>query len=189
MKKSPTYLRDKQERFTCPCCNKTVGQEHVSKALATRLPDWGYYYKITIDDLKRPTVRWACDTCLSKRKAIPGNPTKQMYGFDPPYLAYFDREGTCRSCSKTFVFSATQQQRWYEVLRFWVKSVPVRCSSCRKAIRHSNNLNTQLSELLKNGEPEDAETLQRIAALYHATDNPAKAKIFERKAAKRIKKG
>lgn len=137
--------------------------------------------------LREPSLVWACDKCLADKKAIQATPANQLYCDDYPYLAYFSRTNRCRSCFNAFVFSAKEQQHWYETLRFWGMSVPVRCPACRKQLRHSRNLNTQLSELLKNGEPKDAETLQRVAALYRATGKAEKASVYERKAEKKRK--
>lgn len=184
MKKITKYKREEQERFTCPCCSKSVAYQHTSAVRRVSFYSWGFMH--TPDDklLREPSFKWACDNCLATRKAIPAVPSNQLYCDDYPYLAYFDRKGRCRSCSKTFDFSAKEQLHWYETLKFWVQSYPVRCPSCRKQLRHSRGLNTQLSELLKNGEPKDAETLLRAAALYRAMDKAAKALVFERKAEK-----
>lgn len=132
--------------------------------------------------------QWACDNCLKEGKAILANPKKQNYsswGF--PNLAYFDKSSSCRNCQSTFNFSSKEQQYWYEELQFPVHAVAVHCVICRKQIRAKKNLNTRLSELLKNGEPKDAKILEDIALLYKEMDKIEKWKEYMTKSKKRKK--
>ncbi|WP_420841919.1 zinc-ribbon domain containing protein [Fimbriiglobus ruber] len=42
---------------------------------------------------------------------------------------------TCEDCKQPFVFTASEQQFWYETLKFWVQSHPKQCISCRRVRR------------------------------------------------------
>jgi len=116
--------------------------------------------------------QWACDTCIDEGKAILADPAKQKYTFKypwdtaTPFLAYFDKKRTCRKCKSSFIFSKSEQQFWYEELQFVVYSTPVHCKSCRKETRAKKQLNTQLSKLLKDGQPTTLEELEQVAEIY-----------------------
>ncbi len=57
---------------------------------------------------------------------------------------------TCRQCSKSFQFTASEQKYWYEVLKFWIDSVPLTCLSCRSDHHLLVKINNRLSIVLKN---------------------------------------
>lgn len=52
-----------------------------------------------------------------------------------PYFAFIDVELPCNRCGNVFLFSAKEQQHWYETLQFWVQSRPKQCLPCRRALR------------------------------------------------------
>lgn len=52
-----------------------------------------------------------------------------------PRLHYEDLAFTCRDCGKREVWTAEQQQWWYEVAKGPVQSAAVRCRACREARR------------------------------------------------------
>jgi len=54
----------------------------------------------------------------------------------------------CKKCHKNFNFSAKEQKRWYETLKFWIDSVPLECKDCRSAKRNIINLNNRLAVVL-----------------------------------------
>ena len=54
----------------------------------------------------------------------------------------------CKKCNDTFVFSAKEQQHWYETLKFWADSVPIECQDCRGVTRSIVILNKRLSKVL-----------------------------------------
>ncbi|MEM6803170.1 MAG: zinc-ribbon domain containing protein [Bacteroidota bacterium] len=128
--------------------------------------------------------QWACDDCIENEKALVGNPQKQFYTFTypwdtaSPFFAYYDKHFSCQTCKEKFTFSKEEQQYWYEELNFVVYSKPINCADCRKKIRSSKNLNKTLSELLREGKPEDLNKLQRIAEIYHEMGKPEKMKTY-----------
>src|SRR6476620_10468101 len=61
-----------------------------------------------------------------------GDLSKQNFTVTPRCW-YIDAEFPCQDCNKTFLFSANEQRFWYEDLRFYVDSLPIRCPNCRKA--------------------------------------------------------
>ena len=54
-----------------------------------------------------------------------------------PRLYYEDLEFKCRDCRKREVWTAEQQQWWYEVAKGPVQSTAIRCRACREARRAS----------------------------------------------------
>ena len=128
--------------------------------------------------------RWACDHCLKAGRALLGNPAKQFYTFRfpwdaaSPYLAYIDQKRKCQKCATHFVFSKEEQQHWYETLRFVVYARPVNCAPCRKTLREARGLHKELSDLLRDGRPEDGPTLERIADIYEVMGKVEKMKAY-----------
>lgn len=159
----------KRMKVICPCCKAQIenrGLEQVS----TLFPFDGFmslgnqnYLKSFLEVVGRGYnhYQWACDICIKSKKAILANPQKQHYTFNHPmdtanpYLAYYDKEFTCETCKHTAVFSKEEQKYWYETLSFVVYSKPTSCKKCRQEMRRIKNLNTELSELLIDGEPKE----------------------------------
>ena len=54
----------------------------------------------------------------------------------------------CKKCMNEFDFTAKEQLHWYEILKFWVDSVPVECRKCRGSTRKIVNLNKRLSKVI-----------------------------------------
>ena len=57
--------------------------------------------------------------------------------YSPPEF-YEDREFTCRDCGKVEVWTARQQQWWYEVAKGPIYSTAVRCRECRRRGRQQH---------------------------------------------------
>jgi len=56
--------------------------------------------------------------------------------YGPP-LWYEDKRKTCVGCGKEFLFSAKEQQHWYEVLKLPIYADANRCAACRRKIRQA----------------------------------------------------
>ncbi len=52
-----------------------------------------------------------------------------------PRKWYVDATFRCNRCGEEFLFSANEQQFWYEQCQFYVDSVPRECPACRHALR------------------------------------------------------
>lgn len=163
----------------CPCCKNNVEQSDMQRTIALRFPEERVSGWANFDLFKEiQNYQWACDPCLFKRKALIGNLKKQLFCDHTPYLAYFDRTKTCRTCNETYTFTKEEQVYWYENLGFWVQSVSVNCTSCRKAIRTSRNLNTELSNLLSTPSDLTLEKCNRLAEIYTILDKEEKANYY-----------
>lgn len=127
----------------CPVCNKTVdlNRQRSLKDGKNRFP-W-FCSRETLFEVTRKGdgrdphsdrnhIHWACEQCLSRRKAILGNPIKQKFCDCYPYYAYADEERICEECRKTYMFDKEEQKHWYEELDFWVQSRPKKCKTCYK---------------------------------------------------------
>ena len=166
----------KQKKSTqkafCPCCKKSIEQSQTKKTNAANLGFIPFFQN------------WACDRCIKDGKALLAEPKKQFYQFTYPwdhaipFLAYYDIHFTCKACKEPFLFSKSEQQYWYEKLQFVVYSKPQHCKECRKEIRTAKNLNTELSNLLKEGKPTDKKSLLRIAEIYKEMGKPEKMKAY-----------
>lgn len=184
----------------CKCCKKRVAPTHIQTVLGL-LPFHEFrdvssesYVKNFQETISRyPSFyQWACDTCIKKGKAIKARPSKQLYTFNypwdaaSPFLAYYDISFTCKTCKTDFTFSKEEQRFWYEDLQFVVYSKPLNCRACRANIRAGKSLNAELSQLLKEGKPDNVEDLERIAEIYATMGKVEKVKAY-RKAAQKLK--
>lgn len=186
-------------RIKCPCC-KTKVEKKKLKLISSLIPIEGYQsetdhshlesFMITVS--KYPNMyQWACDECIKTKEAILGNPKKQNYRFkDPmetwhPFFAYYDKRYTCEICKEKTVFTKEEQKYWYEKLSFIVYSKPISCKNCRKEIRATRNMNTELSELLKEGTPKEKSKLLRISEIYKEMGKIERMKHYKNKANKK----
>ena len=185
-----------QNTIKCPCCKKLVFSTKMKRTFSI-LPYDGFFKAVDATDeeafffaaKRAPSLyQWACDDCINERKAILANPKRQFYTFKYPwdaaipFLAYFDKRYTCISCGEKGLLSKEIQQHWYEELQLVVYTKASKCKSCRVA----NDLNTELSNLLKDGSPEDKKSLMRIAEIYEAIRKIEKMKAY-RKASEKVK--
>jgi hypothetical protein len=87
---------------------------------------------------ERRALYWACDDCIRAGRALRTEPYEQKWADCEPYLAYYDETRTCVDCGASFVFTKEEQRHWYEKLKFWVWSRPIRCDACnaRRKGRH-----------------------------------------------------
>ncbi|HSC80885.1 MAG TPA: zinc-ribbon domain-containing protein [Chitinolyticbacter sp.] len=59
---------------------------------------------------------------------------------EPAFVArgyYADRAFTCRDCGASQVWTAEQQQWWYETAKGYVYTTAIRCLGCRQARRRA----------------------------------------------------
>lgn len=183
------------DTYSCPCCKSKVKPKQLKK-LHEQLPFEGMVRiagKSGVESLvKGIGLDWACDDCLASKKAILGDPKKQFYQFKnpwdsaSPFLAYWDRNYTCQTCRSKFTFSKEEQKHWFESLRFVVFSKPKNCRSCQKEKRANEGLNTRLSNLLKEGLPEEKEKLLEVAKIYQEMGKEDRFKYYRKLAEKKI---
>lgn len=132
-----------KHKVKCPCCRQNRDAVKGTPLLAIELqlcqhnaaPWWGSYEGWSIEKAKLGQLQWACNFCLKRGDAITARPWVQTFCDFCPYFAYFDVSLRCQDCQSMFVFSALEQQYWYEVLKFWVQSRPKHCIACRRARR------------------------------------------------------
>lgn len=81
------------------------------------------------------------------RRSIPADPSKQApnNSYGPP-LFYKDLEFTCRDCGAEEVWTAEQQQWYYEVAKQPIYGTAVRCGPCRAKIREAKELQRRQME-------------------------------------------
>jgi hypothetical protein len=83
---------------------------------------------------QRKTPRYQIEERLKKR--IPANLAAQAKNnsyYPPEY--YEDRQFKCADCGTEEVWTAKQQQWWYEVAKGPIFSTAIRCRACRKKLR------------------------------------------------------
>lgn len=131
---------------------------------------------------------WACDHCLAEGRALPSDPTKHNIAMGTSYAAYIDRPFTCETCQCPSVFSAAEQQYWYETLGFLIWVYPKHCRSCRKQKRAYTKLQKDLMKALQNLDHNNQEQLQHIAALYAEMGLESKSSLYMRRAQNAEKK-
>lgn len=75
--------------------------------------------------------RYHQDTIFPE-SAIPANTARQNFSVFPRGF-YVDTLRQCRTCGRSFIFFAREQQHWYEVLGFYVDADCIHCPECRKS--------------------------------------------------------
>jgi hypothetical protein len=87
---------------------------------------------------------------------ITADPSKQApnNSYSPP-LFYEDRPFVCVDCGKEEVWTAKQQQWWYEVARGSIYSGAIRCRACRRKSRAK----------CKDGSPTDHQPIRHVGTL------------------------
>lgn len=94
--------------------------------------------------------QWAvCPRCIAQGKAIVADRARQDWGLGGPINAYWDQRRQCQCCGRDYVFSAKEQQFWYEEQRFITQSAPIACLPCRKELRSRVKANEELTALVK----------------------------------------
>lgn len=130
---------------------------------------------------------WACDLCLSSKKAIKANPGLQNYCWSPHY-AYFNSHLICRNCDTPFIFSIKEKQFWFEEIKFWIDSAPVNCLNCRKEIRLLKKENKTLSDILSKKEDAiSVDELKKVIQIYAKWQKEERAKYYQSVLKKRKK--
>jgi hypothetical protein len=77
---------------------------------------------------------------------------------------YMDAWQTCTQCGEPYVFTTQEQRYWYEILRFYVWSYPVRCRRCRAVQRRAKRARQRYGDLREQAIRRDApESLKREA--------------------------
>lgn len=114
--------------------------------------------------------------------AIRANVEEQNYSVCPRHW-YVDAKIRCADCGEQFLFSKEEQRHWFEKLRFWVESFPVRCKSCQEARKE---LHQQLDYIQNHHlSPQKAEEVRakvdEVVSRYGFMPLPLK-EIFESRA-------
>lgn len=175
-----------QPRYTCPQCAERVPKEDSS------IPHFMKWWVDNARPHKPPTEEeligwltktrnWACRSCLKAGRAILPNYNHQNYGLGGPIPIYADQKRGCRDCRQPFVFTAAEQQFWFEGLGFNYESKAIRCAPCRKKLRAKKAAAQRLGTLLAT-EPVTVAVLEEIAAEYDAINNPTKATLYRARA-------
>lgn len=101
---------------------------------------------------------------------VRGDPSRQT-GFcshcRPPKYFYVDAELTCRQCGAVFLWPASRQRHWYEVLGLSAAAgPPSRCPECRREVRTARAVGRRLARATTavRERPDDVETLIEYAA-------------------------
>ncbi len=123
--------------LTCPCCQQK--RDAIKETPLTKLEDqtrsekplWWMEAGWSIEYAAKDKLRCACSACLKKGRALDAHPWAQNFVIGEPYFAFYDAHEHCVDCKQPFVFSAKEQQFWYEELQFLVQVWPKCCLDCR----------------------------------------------------------
>jgi hypothetical protein len=170
----------------CPCCKElSINRVRIRNSQLKRLEEEKIIWYADgplnggIKELyKSGHFSWACDDCIECNRAIEAKFEDQTYCDYPPYLAYFDKEMDCKKCGQSFTFVKEEQHYWYEVLKFWVQSIPKNCKKCRAIIKQEKDLNIKLSNLLKKLNLNNPKELIEVSQLYFEMNKVEKGKYY-----------
>ena len=127
--------------------------------------------------------KWAvCPRCILKGRALVGDVSKQNYGIGGPIRAYWDQQRQCQYCGRDYLFTAQEQQFWYEEQNFTTQSAPIGCIVCRKEVRDRVRANQELAALGKPQRGCSWQGLEKRAELAFAAGSSGKALEYLRRA-------
>lgn len=87
--------------------------------------------KASAEQVRASFWRYRSDTIFPE-SAIRADTTRQNYTvFSRGY--YVDTLKQCRTCGRSFIFFAREQQHWYEALGFFIDADCVHCPECRRS--------------------------------------------------------
>jgi hypothetical protein len=178
----------------CPACGMEKHRTEMTTAVSTleklERQLYRHYKEMGLDPYNsfiNADFEWACDKCLSEKRAIPANPSLQVSLYNN--LAYHDTKSTCRKCGEEFLFKKEEKQLWYEGLKFGSYSAPVNCLKCRREIRQLKAENQVLTDILKKEEEEiSISELEQVAEVYRNWGKDDRAKYYEALIKKKRKK-
>lgn len=187
-------------KATCPACGKRRDADR-QKRLRDTEAIWfkreasyhqpsSPFYPLA-DGMRRLAIQghrdwfWACDRCIQARYAVKASIAKQVLGLGTPFAAYIDRPFRCSDCDTRSVFTAREQQHWYETLGFLIWVYPNQCAPCRAKRRRKKRANRALSEALAGLDTRDPTQLEAVARLYDEIGAAAKATVYRSRAKNR----
>lgn len=193
-------MKAAERKATCPACGKprdVDGQKLLRATEAAWFKREAAFYPPTsllrplADGMRRlaaeghPDWFWACDRCLRSKRALGANIAKENLGMGTPFAAYVDRPYRCEDCDAKSVFTAREQQHWFETLGFLIWVYPKQCAACRAKRRRQKQANRALGEALAGLDASDPTQLEAVARLYDEIGAAAKATTFRARAKNR----
>jgi hypothetical protein len=184
----------------CPCCGKARSVRAMSRFLGVVRTDYKkhggefdqYAINLHIERANAEWFVWACDFCLDQGKALAGKPWLQVYGLAAPFYIYCDVRRRCSDCNNKFIFSAKEQQYWYETLKFIIYSSPQQCLTCRRkrrGVKAANKaLTAAIAALSDSINAQDPAQLAELSELYIKVGSYIKALEFYRRAKNKLKR-
>lgn len=143
-----------------------------------RHPLYGEIPLITVPAVGQPNVRPTWDYDPDSRPPLPPGAIRgdvRAQEFCPmchvPKYFFVDEAKQCIQCGAPFVFTAREQQFWYEERKANFHSRAVRCQRCRRQRRSDNALRRQLAESAQRvrEHPDDAAAL--VAYAEHTAEH------------------
>lgn len=99
------------------------------------------------DPKKMPSHFFSDATDFDYSTAFRANIAVQYFSVCPRHW-YIDARFQCIKCGKDFLWSAQEQQTWFETYRFWVNSSPRLCRDCRGRRREAIRLRQEYNALI-----------------------------------------
>ena len=130
---------------------------------------------------------WACAICIRSGRAIVANFRLQtsLDAFPPAMVVYRDAVRKCADCQQDYVFSAQEQQLWYEEWRIPMEAEPRACTDCRKKRRQAREVSLAVQALQHRAKKaQSLEAMLALVSFYKAHDNPTKVDYWARIARK-----
>ena len=168
--------------MTCPVCWEERTAEGAIGPLS-----WEPLFAALLKRANQPyeaRFLYVCRVCIAEGRAIRADAWGQNAGDGGPRQAYFDVTLKCEDCQSDFTFTASEQQFWYEGLKFFEESRPKQCRRCRRIRRQRGALTAELGRA-KAVASKDPEILARIADIYIELGDIKKASLYLRRAKNR----
>ena len=116
--------------------------------------------KASAEEVRGSFWRYSSDTIFPE-SAIRADVTRQNYTVIPRGY-YVDTLKQCRTCGRSFIFFAREQQHWYEALGFYIDADCVHCPECRRSDQQLRRRFRRYSELVARADLHDRDLVTLV---------------------------
>ncbi len=173
----PPDIDRAKTKMKCPVCKKKkrLFDTDLIDIIAKASPNANHARMWVKDVQDFQWTEWACKACVKSKKAIKADISKHTYIGSTEHYFYIDSQRKCTNCKKSYVFTASEQQFWYEIARLPTDATPEFCKTCRSENESKKNAQSALMDLLPQLNPEDPEIQRHVSDIVKAIGSEEKA--------------
>ncbi len=116
--------------------------------------------RVSAEEVRASFWSYSTDTIFPE-SAIRADTTRQNFTVFPRGY-YVDTLKQCRTCGRSFIFFAKEQQHWYEVLGFYIDADCVHCPECRRSDQQLRRRFRRYSESIGRADIDDRDLVTLV---------------------------